>query len=125
MRESRTNRIVIADDIDAPAFKKVLKFIYCGDFPEDIDSSAEVYLPIAERYGIQELKEKSARALARGITAENVIERVITAHLLQCSSLKERCFHFLKAQPVFDDEALRPLEAHPDLLIAYMRFKPS
>ena len=123
MRESRTNRIVI-DDIDAPTFKKILKFIYCGDFPKDIDSSAEVYLPIADKYGIQELKDKCARALGQGLTTENVIERVILAHLLHCSSLKEKCFRFLKAQPALDAQALQPLKAHPDLLIDFMCFKP-
>ena len=124
MTESRTNRIVI-DDIDAPAFKEVLKFIYCGDFPEDIDSSAEVYLPIAEKYGIQELKERSARALVQGITAENVVERVIMAHLAQCPTLKNACAHRLKARPGLKPEALEALKAHPDLLIEFLGLHPA
>ena len=124
MRESITNRIEIKD-IDAPTFKAVLKFIYCGDFPEDVESAAVVYLPIAEIYGIQELKEKSARALERDLTAGNVIERLILAHLHQCSSLKERCFHFLQAQPPLDDQALKPLDDYPDLWKDYMRYRPS
>lgn len=124
MRESRTNRIVV-DDIDACAFKEVLKFIYCGVFPKDIDSSAGIYLPIAEKYGIQELKEKSSRALRLGIRTENVIERVIMAHLVQCSSLKETCFCYLKKQPALGSDTLEPLKAYPDLLIDYMSFKSS
>ena len=124
MRESSTNRIDIKD-IDAPTFKAVLKFIYCGDFPEDFESSAALYLPVADRYGIQELKEKSARALERGLTTQNVIQRLILAHLHHCSSLKEKCFHFVQAQPALDDQAFEPLDDYPDLLKEYVRFKPS
>jgi len=123
MRESTTNRVVV-DDIDAPAFKQVLKFIYCGDIPEDIDSSAEVYLPIAEKYGLEELGERSAEAMERVITTDNVIERLILAHLFQLPSLKQSCFRFLQAQPALSANAYEPLKAHPDLLVDYMRYKP-
>jgi len=126
MKESTSNRVVI-DDIDAPAFKQVLKFIYCGDFPEDIDSAGEVYLPIAEKYGLRRLKEESAKAMEKGVTTENVMERVILAHLFQCSSLKKRCFQVLKEQPRedFRCEALERLKAHPDLLIDFMWCDPT
>ena len=119
MRESGTNRVVV-DDIDALTFKAVLKFIYCGDFPEDVGTSAEVYLPIADKYGIPELKEEAARAMEQGITKENVVERVILAHLMQCPSLKNRCFLYLKTQPPLSAEALAPLKSHPDLMFDYM-----
>ena len=124
MRESTSNRIDL-EDVDPASFKEVLKFIYCGNLPVDINSAAEAYLPIADKYGVLELKEMSARVLEQGITAENVIERVILAHLLQCPSLKKRCLHFLKEQPALDAQALQPLKAHPDLLIDYMSYKPN
>lgn len=128
MFESTTN-CVFVDDIDAPAFKEVLKFIYCDDFLENIDASAEVYLPIADRYGLLELKERSTSALGQGITIENVIERVILPHLKQFPSLKNRCLRYLKALPdpaqALSAEALEPLKAYPDLLVDHMRCKPS
>ena len=102
----------------------MLKFLYCGDFPHDISLSPEVYLPIAEKYGIEELKEKAARWMERGIANENVIERVILAHLMRCSSLKKACFRHLKMQPPLSAEALEPLKSHPDVLIDYIRYDP-
>jgi len=117
MKESETNRIRI-DDADAAAFKHVLKFLYCGKFPDDLEDFAESLLPIAEKYDIQDLKEACAFALEKNLSRDNVAGILVAAHLYQCPDLKKASFKRLAEwKASFDKDKLEIMRPYPDLLI--------
>ena len=117
MREAMTRRVAI-EDIDATSFKAVLKFLYCGRLPEDLKTSPENYLRIAEKYDIQELKQASEYALARTITRDNVVKVLIMADMFNCAVLKPDSINrFMGYRKCLSDEQLAPLKAHPDLML--------
>ena len=55
MNEATTGRIRI-EDVEAESFREVVKFIYCGQLPGDLATNPVKYLPIADKYGIDDLK---------------------------------------------------------------------
>ena len=117
MREATENRAAI-QDIDAASFKAILKFLYCGRLPEDLKTSAKNYLPVADKYDIQELKEACEYALERTITRDNVAELMVTADMFHCAELKaEAIEQFMTYGKSLTDEQLAPLKAHPELVL--------
>ena len=122
MLEATTDRWSLKDDIDAASFKEVLKFLYCGQFPKDMESSPESYLPIAEKYDVQELKDACVGVLAKKIKEENVIDVLTLAHVFNCPELKNVAIeHLKKWKKSMTDEALEPLKAHPDLMFECLK----
>ena len=116
MLEATTNRWSPSDDVDAASFKEVLKYLYCGRFPNDMASSPESFLPIAEKYDIQALKDACSGALAEKIKKENIVDVLIMAHVFRCPKLKAIALNRLKKwKKSMTDEALEPLKAHPEL----------
>ena len=68
MQEKTTKRIPIVDT-DSQTFKRILKFVYSGQYPDDLESTEDALLPVAEKYGIQELKDACVLALKAGFRA--------------------------------------------------------
>ena len=64
MKEAASKTITV-EDADVVTFKELLKFIYSGELPNDLDSSAETYLPLAAKYDMQDLKDSCSHAMAR------------------------------------------------------------
>jgi len=116
MKESKTNRIRI-DDADAASFKQVLKFVYCGKFPDDLEDVADSVLPITEKYDIQELKEACANALGNRLRQDNIVATLVLADRYRCPELKKECFkHLAKWKKCLDKDALELLMSYPDLM---------
>jgi len=49
MIEAQSKKIKI-EDAEADTFKEVLKFIYTGEFPMDLETAPETYLPLIKRW---------------------------------------------------------------------------
>ena len=121
MLEAVTNRLVIKD-VEAASFKEFLKFVYCGQYPKDMESSPESYLPIAEKYNAQELKDACASEMAKGLNEGNVVDVLIMAHVFRCPDLQREAFHrFMQWKASISDEALEPLKAHPELVVECLK----
>ena len=117
MQEASTNRWS-PEDVDVASFKEVLKYLYCGRFPKDMESSPESYLPIAEKYDIQELKDACAGVLATQMKKENVVHVLTLAHVYNCPKLKHGAIECLKNwKQSITINALEPLKPHPELMI--------
>lgn len=71
MKEASTNRIELKDD-DYSAFIRMLKFIYCGQIPDDLNEVAEKLLPMAEKYGIEQLKEACLNAKMKKLSVAGI-----------------------------------------------------
>jgi len=124
MSEATTNRLVV-DDIDATTFKAVLKFLYCGRLPEDLRPSAMKYIPVAEKYDIEDLKIASEDALSESLTLDNGVDALILADLYDCYILKMKAvIWFLKFKTSLSEDKLEPLEAHPKLLLRILQVFP-
>ena len=96
MKESRTNRVVIAD-IDEETFENVLRFAYCCKPPDDMFYKATEYLSIAERYGMEDLKAVCCEALKTSLTPENFFETLAAAQTYHCEELKNGIYKFIEA----------------------------
>ena len=117
MRETCSNRALI-DDMDATSLEQVINFVYCGQIPKDLDTSPELFLPVAEKYDIQELKDACAIVMAKNLKAENVVDTLIWAHLFRCPDLKIegiRCLRDWKSS--IPAEQLNKLKPHPELML--------
>lgn len=118
MIEATTNKMKI-EDTDAQSFKHVLKFIYCGELPEVkvLKVIAPTILPIAEKYGLEELKRVCAATLQTNLEQHNVVATLMLADIYRCSSLRSSCIEKLAywRDSVNKDE-LEPLKKLPELL---------
>ena len=121
MREARENRVSI-DDMDATSFEQVLNFVYCGQLPTDLTTSPELFLPVAEKYDMQELKDACADAMTKNLNIENVVDTLIMAHLLRCPDLKSNGLRrFREWRPSISAESLTKLMGHFPLWMECMR----
>ena len=116
MKEAKTGRIRI-NDTDAASFKHALRFVYCGKFPDELNEVAGSLLPIAEKYGIQELKDASEANLKSQMSRNNVINTLVLAHVYHCSDLKKACFNRLSGwKKSLDAGDIETLKSLPDLM---------
>ena len=121
MRESLSNHVTI-EDLDAASFKQLLRYVYSGRLPDDLERSPEIFLPAAEKYDMQELKTACLAAMIKNVRVENVVEYVVMAHLFQCPDLKSECLQRLKKwKKCLPHDAFKLLKSHPDLLIEIFR----
>ena len=116
MKEAKTGRIRI-DDTDAASFKHLLRFIYCGKLPEDFKETVDSLLPIADKYGLQDLKDACEVVLKDLLVRDNVIRTLISARLYCCSNLKKECCKILKDEDqIISRKQIRLFMSHLDLL---------
>ena len=95
-----------------------MKFIYTGEYPKDLESSPETYLPLAEKYDLQDLKDCCSRAMIRNLVSGNAIDTLMMAYLFRCPLLKSECLGQLrKWKTLLKDEDFEPLKQHPELLL--------
>jgi len=121
MREALENRVSI-DDMDATSFEQVLNFVYCGQLPKDMDTSPELFLPVAEKYDMRELKDASVLTMAKNLNIENLVETLIMAHLFRCPDLKSEGFRRLREwKSSVPDDVLNRLKDHPELMVEYIK----
>jgi len=123
MLEATTNRVHIKD-ADPDSFHHLLKFIYCAQLPDDIAPFASSLLPLADKYGVDQLKTVCAVSLKRSLEKANAVETLLLAEMHGCASLKKICIENLhrwkdKMEPV----ELSPLKEHPDLLFEMYTYK--
>ena len=116
MREAVSNRVTI-EDVDAATFKQLLRYVYCGQLPDDMDELPEKFLPSAEKYDMKEIKVVCVSSMIKNIKVENVVDYVLTAHLFQCLDLKTECLRRLREwKGSMSDKSLELLKSHPELL---------
>ena len=121
MKEAASNTITI-EDADVVSFKELLKFIYSGELPKDLESSPETYLPLAEKYDMQDLKDCCSQVMARNLASGNAVDTLIRAYLFRCPDLKNECFRRLREwRTIIPDEAFEPLKKHPELVLELYR----
>merc|ERR1719375_438047 len=98
MRESQGKEVVLSD-LDAPAVRGLLSFLYTGvvkDETLESDESTLALLQAAHRYEATSLVEKCVEALRARLQVETVAERLEVADLIGCATLKAKCLDFMR-----------------------------
>ena len=117
MVETSSN-ICRLEDVDAEAFKRLLKYIYCGKLPDDLAETALSLLPLADRFHLPELRDACTHWMEKGLTKENVCDTLITADLYQCADLKKKCLMRLNQwRSSVDKKVFEVLVSYPRLLV--------
>ena len=78
-------------------FKELLKFMYSGLTPENLDDIAIKLLPLADKYLLSELKQLCVTAIRRVLSVENITEVLQIADDHDCPDLFKYCVPFFKA----------------------------
>ena len=114
LKESRTNRVQI-QGIDPGYFGKVLKFIYSGIIPADIESHAVAYLEIADRYDMRDLKSVCSKVLLRCFSTDLVFDYISLARKYDCPEILAAVIDSTKKSSYkkkYSDELFTPAARH-------------
>ena len=118
LKESVTNEITL-DDVEPEAFEVLLKYIYSGSVPSNIDEIAPVLLPMADRFQMVTLRDACESTIAGSLTPENVISMLLLAHSHSCSKLAGECLPVIRANmtTLKKTEDWKELKKHGEVVI--------
>ena len=60
------------NDADAHSFRNFLRYVYSGRLPANFKKTAEIYLPMAEKYDLPALKEECVSALGKRVCRNGI-----------------------------------------------------
>ena len=117
LNESQTKTVHIPD-ISSENFRKVLKFLYCGQLPEDLAHIALDLIPFADKYLLEGLKAACELSLQRVVSSDNLIETIVLAHVHRCPDLFKFCVPLFKenVDELKENPQWNELLQMPDLL---------
>lgn len=96
MKESTTKKVDI-EDIIPEIFKQFLYFVYSGRLETPLhEDSAQSLFVAANKYDIEDLREKCAAFLVRSLKVENVINFMVFADFYSVEKLKEAAFKLIE-----------------------------
>lgn len=125
MQEKKTGRVEIAD-IEPNVFKKLLHFINFGEIDSnDVDELLKLTVA-ADKYGLKDLVRSCSFRILLYLSAENVVDVLVTADLVKENTLKKECAKFFvknKSKIVESDGYKNTLVgSRPDLLFEIFQF---
>lgn len=86
---------IFIENIDSSTMRELLRFIYCGKV-NNIKEVALGLLLVANKYGIEDLKDICSSSLKGNLTEENVIEVLQLADACNHQNLRNNCINFIK-----------------------------
>jgi len=121
MEESRSNKVQVPN-ASPDIVKEMLKFIYSGAAPKNILDIGTQLLPLADQYGLDELKKMCESAVGSRISVDNVIEVLLLADLHNCPKLTKRCIPLFKANvaSLKQSASWAKLKANPFLIVSLL-----
>ena len=119
-KESSADEIKL--DVTPAVFKELLRFLYSGLPPENLNEIAMELLPVADKYAVDELKALCDSAIRQTLTADNVVQVLHLAENHYCPDLFEFCVPLFKANiNTLDKPQLGSLTADPKLLLKLLK----
>jgi len=117
--EERSTRIVHITDASVEVFRQFLRYLYTGNTPECKEDAmvADLFV-MADKYGVDSLKEECALCLAEQLKMENAVNTLIQSHLHSSKTLYEETIYFMSrnALAVCSNSGwLRFMKEYPDL----------
>ena len=111
----RQNRRVVIEDLSADTVSDLLTFIYTDSAP-NVNKLAMELLAAAEKYNISRLKAVCEAELAKSLTVDNVIDRLLESEKYRADQLKAAALHWIgkHAPDVVETTSWKSLcEEHP------------
>lgn len=94
MTEAKTG-LVFVPDFDSKVMKLVLQFIYC-DLVEGSNKTAAELVYAAEKYQLEELKQRCLNTIGSALSINNVAQAILIANRVSnATSLFNKCVRFL------------------------------
>jgi len=122
MKETQSGQVKVDELIDVAAFKAVLKYIYGGHLPKNLDEDAVMILPLADKYDLKRLKNACFFHMEKILTKENVSDTLILADLYRGDELKKKCLSSLRLWgSSLESDLLEKLKSHPHLMVEFIQ----
>jgi len=121
MKESLAKEIKIEED---PALvKDLLKYIYTGLPPKNLDEIAIGLLPLADKYQVNDLRESCISELYRIVNKKNVIDILLLAENLNLPGLLRYCVPIFQvwAELLKSTAHWSKLRVYPELLLKLLQ----
>jgi len=121
MKESLAKEIKIEED---PALvKELLKYIYSGLPPKNLDKIAIGLVPLADKYQLNGLKESCISSLYRTVSKKNVIDILLLAEDLHLPGLLRYCVPIFQVWAEFLKSTAHwsKLRQYPELLLKLLQ----
>ncbi|KAK4491309.1 hypothetical protein RD792_002045 [Penstemon davidsonii] len=98
--KEETSRSIKVEDMHAPVFKALLRFIYCDVIPDLNPKSVDTImtqhlLAAADQYGIERLRSLCESRLCENIAVNTVASSLALAEQHGCFQLKSTCLEFI------------------------------
>ncbi len=97
---------VTIKDMEPEELEAFLKFVYTGEFKEEMKQHAQALLAVGDKYGINDLVALTEQELIRTMNLENVIDTFLQAHMHNVQNLRKKALKFIISN--FDKVSKQP-----------------
>ena len=98
--------------------KALIKYLYSGMPPANLEFIAMELLPVAERFQVADLVRLCILSLRRILSAETVVDILIQSQVYDAEDLFDYCLPVYKANALLlKEDCKKKLEGHPKLLL--------
>ena len=92
--ESGSCKEIFIDDVAPQTFRRLLRYIYTGATPES-EQEAELLLPVAYKYDIDDLKKLCEKLLTCNVSSNSVVRYLVLAHENGSPQLMEAAMNYV------------------------------
>ena len=94
--QEKSKRIATINDTTVEVFQQFLRYLYTGDVLENKkDAIVPDLFALADKYGVDSLKDECAVYMAEQLSVENAVDTLIAAHLHSSTILYEETVSFI------------------------------
>ena len=126
MKEGTENQVTI-DDIAPETVGDMLSFMYTNSV-ENISQKATSLVPVAEKYGLTDLKEECSKFLMSSISLDTATELALLADMYTLEHLREASLRFIannrRQLQEIDPDWLEPFKKSLSLLMEIIKLSP-
>jgi len=122
MVENITNEVEVPD-VDPLVFKGLLEYLYSGKPPKNLYKISLDLLVVADKYGMDEVKDLCMKNLYDRVSDKNVVDALLVAHKLGNEDLMSHAKTVFRGWSDFfrsDSPEMEKLKACPELLVDLM-----
>ena len=119
MKENLSNEVEVPD-VTPVVFEALLKFLYSGLEPKNLNEIFLELLVVADKYRLEALVKVCETSAFKNLNADNVVDTLLVATTMNNERLLARAksiFRGCSESVKKSEEALVKLKAHPDLIL--------
>jgi len=121
MKENLSDEVEVPDD-DPEAFRGMLRYLYGGVAPPNLDDIAMDLFVLADKYGLEKLKTTCKTSIFANLGADTVVDALLLAYRYDNDDLMAEAKVVLRAniRAVKESNDYEKLKAEPNLLMALL-----